>query len=87
MDAVKTSILSKRWRHLSPVPKDDANDLGGGVGVADSQLQLANRLRTPTRSPLSILGLGPPIGDPNPSTEVAGTHEEHRRPWWKGRGR
>ncbi|PKI75251.1 hypothetical protein CRG98_004291 [Punica granatum] len=28
----------------------------------------------------------PPIGDPNPSTEVANTHRGHQRPRWRGRG-
>ncbi|PKI74001.1 hypothetical protein CRG98_005618 [Punica granatum] len=32
-------------------------------------------------------GLGLPISDPNPSTEVAGDLYGCRRPWWRVRGR
>ncbi|PKI65273.1 hypothetical protein CRG98_014311 [Punica granatum] len=32
-------------------------------------------------------GSGPPIGDPNPFTEVAGTHRGRWRPQWRGQGR
>ncbi|PKI61613.1 hypothetical protein CRG98_017988 [Punica granatum] len=31
-------------------------------------------------------GSGPPIGDPDPSTEGAGTYKGRRRPRWRGRG-
>ncbi|PKI35137.1 hypothetical protein CRG98_044488 [Punica granatum] len=30
---------------------------------------------------------GPPIGNPDPSTGVAGAHRGRRRPRWSGRGR
>ncbi|OWM86357.1 hypothetical protein CDL15_Pgr010699 [Punica granatum] len=32
-------------------------------------------------------GSGPPIGNPDPSTEVSGAHRGRRRPRWRGRGR
>ncbi|PKI26335.1 hypothetical protein CRG98_048976, partial [Punica granatum] len=32
-------------------------------------------------------GSGPPIGNLDPSTKVAGAHRGHRRPRWRSRGR
>ncbi|PKI48062.1 hypothetical protein CRG98_031579 [Punica granatum] len=78
------------------------DDLGGGIRAVDTTEvtgelygrirvvnwwpQLANRSRTLTWTPQSIQGLGPPISDPDPSTEVAGTHGGCWLPRWKGRG-
>ncbi|PKI55774.1 hypothetical protein CRG98_023828 [Punica granatum] len=43
-----------------PILTEVVDDLDGGVGIADWQLQPANRSGTSTRSPRSIRGLGPP---------------------------
>ncbi|OWM73536.1 hypothetical protein CDL15_Pgr026635 [Punica granatum] len=62
-------------------------DLGGGVGVARLATLTPNRPRTPTRRSPVDSGSGPPIGDPDTSTEVADVLCGHRRPRWRGRGR
>ncbi|PKI47536.1 hypothetical protein CRG98_032126 [Punica granatum] len=45
-----------------------------------------NRPGDLSRSSQSIRGLGPPIGDPDPSIEVASVLRGYRRPQWRGRG-
>ncbi|PKI43001.1 hypothetical protein CRG98_036608 [Punica granatum] len=76
---------------LTPPPRSPASSVGAGdlyegVGVVDWWPQTPNRPGTRWRS-LVDSGFGPPIGDPNPSTEVAGTHRGCRRLRWRDRGR
>ncbi|PKI71138.1 hypothetical protein CRG98_008436 [Punica granatum] len=58
-----------------------------GVGAANRRTQTLHRgrrhpQRTPTASPVDS-GSGPPIGDPDPSTEVVGVLCGCRRPRWR----
>ncbi|OWM65531.1 hypothetical protein CDL15_Pgr023801 [Punica granatum] len=46
-----------------------------------------NKLRTLSRRSSVDSGLRQPIGDPDPSTEVVGTHGGRRRPQLRGGGR
>ncbi|PKI48324.1 hypothetical protein CRG98_031272 [Punica granatum] len=78
-------------------------DLGGGVRVAGTHggrrrprwrgqgrrlaTPIPNLSRTPSRRSPFDSGLGPPINDPDPSTEVIGVLCRYLRPRWRGRGR
>ncbi|OWM64328.1 hypothetical protein CDL15_Pgr014118 [Punica granatum] len=70
----------------SPTSSVDIGDLSGGVRVVDWRPQPPNQPGTPSRSSRSIRGLGPPINDPNPSTEIVGILREYRQPRWRGLG-
>ncbi|PKI69084.1 hypothetical protein CRG98_010553 [Punica granatum] len=48
---------------------------------------IPNRPGTSNSESLVDLGLGPPIGDPDPSTEVTSILCEYRRPRWRGQDR
>ncbi|PKI39198.1 hypothetical protein CRG98_040404 [Punica granatum] len=64
------------------VSATSVNGLGSPIGGSDLESTGDSEPEVPGR-----LGLGPPIGDPNPSTEVAGVFRGYRLPWWRGRGR
>ncbi|PKI40654.1 hypothetical protein CRG98_038909 [Punica granatum] len=70
----------------SSVPIKDAGDLGGMVGVPDWRPQPRVDRGLRVGGPRSIQVWGQPIGDPDPSIEVVGTHGGRRRPWWRGWG-
>ncbi|PKI51448.1 hypothetical protein CRG98_028159 [Punica granatum] len=70
---------------LTPPPRSwtfsvGTGDLGGGVGVVGWRPQPLNRPGTSSRSSRLTLRLGPPIGDPNPSTEVIDILRGYRQP-------
>ncbi|PKI49456.1 hypothetical protein CRG98_030148 [Punica granatum] len=73
------------------------NRKGIGVGAANWRPRWSGRgcrLAAPTTNRSGSFELesqvhsrsGPPIGDPDTSTEVVGAHRGHRRPRWRGRG-
>ncbi|PKI78966.1 hypothetical protein CRG98_000607 [Punica granatum] len=49
-----------------------------GSGLLIGEPQPLNQSRALSQSSRSIRGLGPPIGDSDPSIKVAGTHEGRR---------
>ncbi|PKI45315.1 hypothetical protein CRG98_034276 [Punica granatum] len=67
------------------------SDLCGGVGVADWRprplLPFRFSFRTKMEKSPVDSGLGPPIGDPDLSTEVVRVLRGYRLPRWRGRGR